>query len=158
MKSRTCTFALLALAVLLIWLGVAGAQSWQPLTNRPRFIASPSNPLLLTDGTVIVHDTCGRHWSRLTPDNTGSYVNGTWSAVASLPAGYGPLYFASAVLPDGRVIVEGGEYNFCKPVWTNLGAIYDPLSDSWTPVSPPAGWSTIGDAQSAVLFDGTFML
>ena len=24
---------------------------------------------------------------------------------------YGPLFFASAVLPDGRVVVEGGEYN-----------------------------------------------
>ena len=165
MKSRRCTFALLAFAVLLIWLGVAGAQSWQPLTNRPRFIASPSNPLLLTDGTVIVHDTCGRHWSRLTPDNTGSYVNGTWSAVASLPAGYGPLYFASAVLPDGRVIVEGGEYNFCKPVWTNLGAIYDPTTDTWTSVSPPGFFGgtlhhphAIGDAQGVVLANGQFMV
>ena len=58
---------------------------------------------------------------------------------------------------DGRVIIEGGEYNFLQPVWTNLGAIYDPLSDTWTSVNPPAGWSTIGDAQGVVLFDGTFM-
>jgi hypothetical protein len=35
----------------------------------------------------------------------------TWSQIASLPSGYIPSFFASAVLPDGRVIVEGGEYN-----------------------------------------------
>ena len=97
-------------------------------------------------------------WWRLTPDANGSYVNGTWSQIASLPAGYGPLYFASAVLADGRVIVEGGEYNFCMPVWSNLGAIYDPLANSWTSVDPPAGWDTIGDAQGTVLANGTFML
>ena len=44
------------------------------------------------------------------------------------------------------------------PVWSNLGAIYDPQTDAWTPVDPPAGWDTIGDAQSVVLPDGTFML
>jgi hypothetical protein len=38
------------------------------------------------------------------PDIHGSYVNGTWSPIASMPAGYGPLYFGSAVLPDGRVV------------------------------------------------------
>jgi hypothetical protein len=146
----------IGLFVSLAWGSVAGAQSWTPLTNQPTF--SASNPLLLTDGTVMVHDFCARGWWRLTPDNTGSYVNGTWSALASLPAGYGPLYFASAVLPDGRVIVEGGEYNFCNPVWTNLGAIYDPTTDSWTSVSPPSGWSSIGDAQSIVLANGKFML
>jgi hypothetical protein len=37
-------------------------------------------------------------------------VNGTWSQVAS-PSGYSPLYHSSAVLPDGRVIIEGGEFN-----------------------------------------------
>jgi hypothetical protein len=149
----------IALFVLLAWGGVAGAQSWTPLTTQPTFIANgASTPLLLTDGTVIVHDFCATDWWRLSPDNTGSYVNGTWSALASLPAGYGPLYFASAVLPDGRVIVEGGEYNFCNPVWTNLGAIYDPTTNTWTSVSPPSGWSTIGDAQSVILADGRFML
>ncbi len=42
------------------------------------------NPLLLTDGTVIFSD-CGTlgHWNKLTPDITGSYVNGTWSQIAT---------------------------------------------------------------------------
>ena len=140
----------------LLGVGFAAAQTWTPLVNQPAFAAS--NQLLLTDGTVIAHNGCDRDWWRLTPDLSGSYVNGTWSPIASLPAGYGPLYFASAVLADGRVIIEGGEYNFCSPVWSNRGAIYDPLANSWTPLNPPAGWRTIGDAQSAVLADGTFML
>jgi hypothetical protein len=65
------------------------------------------------------------------------------------------------VLPDGRVIVMGGEYNClpgCTPVWTNLGAIYDPEADSWEAMVAPAGWTTIGDAQSVILENGTFML
>jgi len=134
----------------------ANAQTWTPLVNQPAFAAG--NPLLLTDGTVIAHNTCARDWWRLTPDAHGSYVNGTWSQIAPLPEGYGPLYFSSAVLPDGRVIVEGGEYNFCSPVWTTLGAIYDPRANAWTAVKPPEGWKSIGDAQGAVLADGTFML
>ena len=153
---RTTRIVRLSLAVFVSTLGIARAQVWTPLVSQPPF--SAGNPLLLTDGTVIAHNTCAPDWWRLTPDSTGSYVNGTWSPIASLPAGYGPLYFASAVLPDGRVIVEGGEYNFCSAVWTNQGAIYDPLANSWTAMSPPAGWTTIGDAQSVVLADGTFML
>ncbi|MEP6769679.1 MAG: hypothetical protein ABJC61_13485 [Acidobacteriota bacterium] len=146
----------LGLAILVSTLGIAHAQTWSPLANQPPF--SAGNPLLMTDGTVIAHDTCTPNWWRLTPDNRGSYVNGTWSPIASMAAGYGPLYFASAVLADGRVIVEGGEYNFCSAVWSNQGAIYDPIANAWTPVAPPAGWRTIGDAQSVVLANGTFML
>ena len=141
---------------LAVGISTAYAQTWTPLAQQPPFGAG--NPLLLTDGTVIAHDTCSPNWWRLTPDSSGSYVNGSWSPIASMPSNYGPLYFASAVLPDGRVIVEGGEYNFCSAVWTTLGALYDPVGNSWSAVTPPTGWNTIGDAQSAVLANGTFML
>jgi hypothetical protein len=137
------------------------SSPWQLLTNQPPVLdpvdCGVGNPLLLTDGTVLVQDAGCQDWWKLTPDQFGSYVNGTWSQVASTPAGYSPLYHSSAVLPDGRVIIEGGEYNFLNPVWTNQGAVYDPVSDTWTPVNPPEGWTTIGDAQGVVLFDGTFM-
>ncbi|HTZ70589.1 MAG TPA: hypothetical protein VMB71_08065, partial [Acetobacteraceae bacterium] len=78
------------------------AQSWTPLKNTPSFSAGAM--LQLTDGTIMVQDqgTCGcggGNWWRLTPDKTGSYVNGTWSQLASMPSGYEPLYFASQVLP-----------------------------------------------------------
>lgn len=138
---------------------------WQPLNNQPPFTSNScnggfpgaANPLLLTDGTVIVQDAGCQDWWRLTPDSTGSYANGAWSQIASLPSGYAPLYHSSAILPDGRVIIMGGEYNFFNPVWTNMGAIYDPVLDIWKPVNPPNGWTTIGDASSVVLANGTYM-
>lgn len=121
--------------------------------------------LLMTDGTVIMHvGSCTGDWLRLTPDSTGSYVNGTWKKIASMPSGYAPLYFASEVLRDGKVIVNGGEYNLpasCNanaPVWTNLGAIYNPVADKWTSVSVPGDWANVGDAQSVVLANGLYML
>jgi hypothetical protein len=136
--------------------GLALAQSWQPLHNQPSFGASI--PLLLTDGTVMVQDVGAQDWWKLTPDDTGSYVNGTWTQLASLPHGYGPYAFASAVLPGGPVIVEGGEYNFFQIDWTNQGAFYDTKNNTWTAVAPPGGWNEIGDAESVVLPDGRFMV
>src|SRR5439155_2427699 len=88
----------------------------------------------------------------------------TWSTLAPMQAGFNPIYFASAVLPDGRVIVEGGEYNCnstggsCMSVWQTLGAIYNPTTNTWATVTPPSGWTTIGDASGIVLADGTFFL
>ena len=79
-------------------------------------------------------------------------------AAGLLPAGYDPLYFASAVLPDGRVLVEGGEYVGGGQAESLLGAIYDPVTNAWTSVSPPAGWPAIGDGESIILANGTFML
>ena len=139
------------------------SSPWTPLNNQPTFRASV--PLLLTDGTVVMQDEGAQDWWRLTPDLSGSYINGTWTQIASLPAGYSPLYHSSAVLPDGRLIIEGGEYNFGTPTWTDLGAIYDPIANTWTSVAPPPffgtccgfGHPTIGDAQSVILFDGTYM-
>jgi len=143
-------------ATLLLWTGLASAQSWTPLAHQPSFNANTA--LLLTDGTVMVQDTETPNWWLLTPDETGSYVNGTWKILSSMSPDYGPLYHASAVLPDGRVIIEGGEYNLGKETLTNQGEIYDPTTDRWVPVSPPAGWAFIGDAQSVVLANGIFML
>ena len=144
--------------------------TWQT-TQAPA--AGLTNPLLLTDGSVIFLDYLTGAWYKLTPDNLGNYATGTWSQIASLPSGYTPLYFGSAVLPDGRVIVEGGQYNgnlSAGPVWTSLGAIYDPIANTWTSMSPPSGsgWTNtaaaggcnggIGDAASTVLPNGTYML
>jgi hypothetical protein len=160
-KDKAMMFKTLALTFIasLAWSGTAQAKSqWQPL-NHQRSV--PIGAIaLLTDGTVLLHeeqDSNPQNWYQLTPDNTGSYVNGTIKAIAPLPSAYGPFYFGSAVLPDGRYIIEGGEYNLGMAVWTNLGAIYDPVKNTWTAVNPPSGWSTIGDAQSAILNNGTYM-
>ena len=86
--------------------------TWTAVTAAPAALA---NPLLLTDGTVIASRVDAAQWFKLTPDAKGSYSNGTWSRIASLPeidgTQYAPLYHSSAVLPDGRVIIMGGEYN-----------------------------------------------
>jgi hypothetical protein len=132
--------------------------TWRPLASPFPGNNFPDTSLLLTDGSVIMHDGCSSRWYRLVPDKSGSYAKGTWTKTASMPAGYEPLYVASQVLADGRLIVQGGEYLACRPAWTNLGALYDPVVDKWTVVPPPTGWANIGDAQSVVLADGTYML
>jgi hypothetical protein len=140
------------------------ASPWTPLKNPAPF-GTPGTMLLESNGTVLVHDEPDNNvtggttaWWKLTPDWKGSYVDGTWSQIASMPAGYTPLYFGSAILPDGRMIVEGGEYIGENPVWSNRGAIYNPVTNTWASVAPPPGWANIGDAASDVLPDGTFML
>ena len=151
----------LALFSLLIVSVSASAQTWTTLTNTPP--APLGTALLLTDGTVMVQGmaTTGYatgNWYRLTPSSTGSYIAGTWSTLATMPSGYSPLYYASAVLSDGRVVTVGGEYNNNAEQETNLGAIYNPATNSWTSISPPSGWTHIGDAASVVLANGTFMI
>ncbi|MBV9570116.1 MAG: hypothetical protein JO056_02635 [Alphaproteobacteria bacterium] len=131
---------------------------WSALKNMPAFSSFPDTALVLTDGTVVMHDGCTSDWFRLTPDSKGSYINGAWKKTASMSSDYKPLYFASQVLNDGRMIINGGEYNSCSAVWTTKGALYDPAKDSWSSVSPPSGWSTIGDATSIVFADGTYVL
>ena len=153
----------------------SAAPFWTKLNNAPP--VSLGAMLLLTDGRVIAHEepNCGgancagmdfTAWYVLNPDINGNYVNGTWSQIANMPADYPPLYFSTAVLPDGKVIAEGGEYlcpaGQCAPEgqWTNLGALYDPVSNNWTSVNPPSSptlWANIGDAESIVLPNGTYM-
>lgn len=133
---------------------------WTNLSGALPFKNGPWGPMLLTDGTVLVQDFCTSpdQWYKLTPDKMGNYVNGTWSAIAAMPSGYSPLFYASQILPDGRMIVNGGSYNDCSVDFTNKGALYDPVANSWTSVTAPSGWSTIGDAQSVILPNGSYML
>jgi hypothetical protein len=119
--------------------------------------------LQLRDGRILVHEEQSgnsRAWHILTPDSTGSYINGTWSSGGMLPSGYSPWFFGSQVLLDGKtVVIEGGEYNNGQSAWTNLGAIgtISGSSLTWTSNSPPSGWTSIGDAESVILPDGTYM-
>src|SRR5215831_18882868 len=135
----------------LTWSPVGFAQTWTTLATPPDSNLYAAEAMLLTDGTVMVQSFPGRDWWRLTPDQSGSYINGTWSRRASLPAGYAPDYFASAVLADGRMVVIGGEHNSAVDngvgagLDTSLGAIYDPLTDAWTPLQSPAESARIGD-------------
>jgi hypothetical protein len=130
--------------------------------------ANGGTAFLLTDGTVMMQEcetvygsTYGsRRWWKLTPDQNGSYVNGSWSRLAD--AHVARKYFASAVLADGRLVVCGGEYSDSSGSNqnddTNTCEVYDPNANTWSTLSPPAGWPNIGDSPCALLPDGTLLL
>lgn len=131
--------------------------TWTPLVNQPSF--PPGTMLLLTDGTVLCQNSGTNQWWRLTPNINGSYVGGTWSQLANSP--HAPLYFASAVLRDGRVFVAGGEYDNGSAADLNLAWIFDPHANAWTAdhvVPSPPGWTAIGDASAAMLPDGHILV
>jgi hypothetical protein len=136
--------------------GVSLAQTLRNLVNQPPNSAGIG--FLLTDGTVMFQGGSQSDWWKLTPDKFGSYLKGTWSQLASLPSGYVPLYFASAVLADGRLVIVGGEYNNLQFVLTNKAAIYDPKTDTWTSLGHPKGWAYIGESPSVVLPDGKYLV
>jgi hypothetical protein len=134
----------------------AGAQTLTGLNSQP-----PDGAIItmqMTDGTVLAQGGNENDWWKLTPDKNGSYVNGSWAKVASLPSGYQPDAQAEAVLADGRLVISGGEYNQNEFAFTNMSAIYDPLANTWAMIPPPKGWSNIGDAPSIVLADGRFVV
>jgi len=147
--------------VCLVW---AWIEVWFCLST-----ANGGTAFLLTDGTVLVQECnvwqATRRWWRLHPDENGNYFNGLWSRAAD--SHVARLYFASAVLADGRLIVAGGEYSNASGLFTddetNRCEIYDPVADTWTEIDPPASsvgtiWSEIGDGASTLLADGTFLL
>lgn len=142
--------------------GLVMAQSWQPAPPFPGTGAGTA--VLRNDGKVLVQDMTGQAslggvptgiWFMLVPDNTGNYVHGTWEVIPPMPNNYAPLYYASAVLPEGRVFIEGGEYNGSSPkqVDENLGMILEEGSSglSWLPLTAPSGFTHIGDASSILL-------
>jgi hypothetical protein len=142
------------------YIAAPGTKSgkWTDLKATLPFTNGPWVSLLQTDGTVLIDDYCTSQWYRLKPNKKGKYESGKFKAIAAMPSTYGPIFFASQILTDGRMIVNGGEYNFCNADWTTLGALYDPAKNSWTSVTAPSGWSTIGDAESIILPNGTYML
>jgi hypothetical protein len=140
--------------------------------------ANGGTAFLLTDGTVMMQEFksvqylvgvftfATNRWWKLTPDQFGSYANGSWRRLAD--SHFARAYFASAVLADGRVIVCGGEYSDGSGSYqqddNNSCEVYDPVANTWTMFasptsgSPPQVWSLIGDATGALLPDGTFLM
>jgi hypothetical protein len=127
--------------------------TWVPLANQaPDYI---NLMLLLSDGTVMAANAGGNDWYRLTPDIRGSYVNGTWTSLASMH--YTRLYYSSDILTNGMVLVAGGEYG----TGSKKSEIYDPLSNMWTIIPVPSGiLLTNGgfeDSISEILPDGNVL-
>lgn len=117
--------------------GSGSALGWQQLATQ-----APSGPngiqimIQSTDGSILVQSYDGQEWMKLTPDKKGSYINGTWSVLAEEPVAR--LYFASQILPDGKLFVDGGEYSGpgLNANWSNTGEIYDPLTNTWKIITP----------------------
>jgi len=125
------------------------AGTWTPLVNP-----APENlgvMMLLSDGTVAANGYYDNTWYRLTPDSKGSYVNGTWSQLASM--NYSRLYFQSDMLPSGKIYVSVGEYGDAP---SGSAEMYDPVANSWTMLTNAATvYSDVSfsDGQSKVLPD-----
>lgn len=145
------------------------AGTWADLVKQPG--ASVDTMLLLTDGTVIAHESDSPNWHQFTPTATGSYTSGKWTLLQPMPPNpaiaaanggptYGPLFFGSAVLGDGTVLVAGGEYNTGIQPGADMAAAtrYDPVTSTWTNVATPAGWAHVGDVPLCVLADGRVLM
>ncbi len=140
-------------AILLMQTGLQAAGVWTPLTN-----ANPAGGtgtmMLLSDGTVMVQGPgVTKKWTKLTPDASGNYVNGTWSNIASMSLER--LYFASNVLPSGKVFLIGGEYsgpNGFQNI-TNSAEMYDPVANTWSSL-PTIPAPFFGDDPTEVLPNG----
>jgi hypothetical protein len=157
-----CLIVSIVIAVVcLVW---AWIEVWFCLSK-----ANGGTAFVLTDGTILMQEnqvgTGTRRWWRLHPDENGSYFNGLWSRAAD--SHVARLYFSSAVLADGRVLVAGGEVSdasgFNTDDYTNRCEIYDPVANTWTEIPMPASadgtpWPNIGDGACALLADGTFLL
>jgi hypothetical protein len=161
--------SLRALAGLTLALSSAAyGQTWTHLVHNPP--QAVNLMLLLSDGTVMASrnngtSTISSGWYRLTPDSHGSYINGTWTTLASMHDNR--LYYSSAVLRDGRVFVAGGEYGMGGP----RAEIYDPQTNVWTQLTVPltilnpnmnspvtGGPQTFYDSNCEVLPDGSIMI
>jgi hypothetical protein len=113
---------------------------------------------LLQDGNVLVHLENNKALYTLAPNAKGSYSAGSWNPVGAVHLER--LFFASAVLSDGRVVMCGGEYSGpgLPQTESNACEIYDPVRQVSTVFAAPPGWTNIGDAPSVVLPDGRFMI
>jgi hypothetical protein len=148
-NSSSRRFVASLIACVLALAGPAFAGTWTPLV---RTAPGPVGlMMLLSDGTVVaMNSSTSNACYRLTPDSSGSYVNGTWTTIAPMISTR--LYYSSQVLKDGRVFVAGGEYGTGK----TLGETYNPLTNAWT--ATPAPGHTFSDSNSEILPDGRVLV
>jgi hypothetical protein len=134
-----------------------------PNTSTGAFAADVM--ILLTDGSLLIHNgyttnlEAAKQWLRLTPDPSGKYETGSWSAEIDMVNAR--QWFASGVLKDGRVFAIGGEYSDDPLNNTDspLGDIFDPKTNQWTSIAKPAAFNFVrGDCNGTVLEDGRVLL
>ena len=141
------------------------AGNWDSF-SAPSGVAADTM-ILLTDGSVLVHDAGqsynssneitggGINWWRLKPNTDGTYKSSNWTGPFAMANAR--EFFASGVLMDGRVFAVGGEYSDAfQQDQCALGEIFDPNTNSWSKMNKPSpAFDFItGDAPSCVLADG----
>ena len=157
MKGQISKFLRIAISSQLVAFGSLSAQTgtWTAVANQ-----SP-NPnmgvmVLMTDGTVLCHNATGGNygtgWDKLTPNASGSYVNGTWTTVKSM--NNDRLFFPTQVLPNGQLFAAGGEYG----AGATKGEVYDPVANTWTNTGTVTNNQNIYDGNSQLLSDGSVLV
>ena len=146
---KKCRFPLVLWSVMWLYATPVFAQ-WTALSSTAP-AGNNGVMLLLPDGRVLCKsnaggDSRGNLWDILTPNSSGSYVNGSWTTSSAMSKTR--LYFISQVLADGRVFVAGGEYG----TGGNFSEIYNPLTDTWSGELNYGKF--ISDANSEMLPDG----
>lgn len=160
LKTIRCLMATAAAAILLTTMAPkslkADVGTWS-LLNAPFSGGLHAGTMVqLMDGTILVQgggNSSGlpAPWKRLKPNSLGNYLKGTWSAETNMLES--KLYFIAMTLPDGRLMVAGGEYTSGNSE-SNEVEIYDPMVNTWTVVPSPPGWNNIGDASCVLLPNG----
>lgn len=145
-------------------------SNWHPIALPPYVTSGAFNAdtmLLLTDGTVLVHNAYQAEWLRFTPDPKNGYLGGSWTLPDGSNSESGMTntrqFFGTGVLQDGRVYAVGGEVSNATAGGgaTSLGEIYDPTSNKWTQMTTSDKPTTVSfvaaDCASMVLFDGRIL-
>jgi len=137
------------------------AGNWKSIALPPAVPSgafSAETMLLLTDGTLLVHNAYQAEWLRFIPDPQKGYVGGAWGPVSTmaLPRGF----FASGVLRNGQVFVCGGETSTSTTSDISSGEVFDPATNTWKQMAgsntPPAYIQ--GDVPASVLADGRVVM
>lgn len=161
MKTQLSKLFILAISFQFLAASISNAQTgtWTIIPTLPSgFNCGVS--VLLTDGTVIVHNQnggaggTGKGWDKLTPNSSGSYINGTWSSIASM--NNDRLYFATQMLNDGRVFAAGAEYSNASGSTT--GEVYNPVANTWTATNAVTNGANIYDGNSEILANGNVLV
>ena len=146
--------------------------TWYPLTSPPPTLPSgkqlyADSMLLLTDGSVLVHDAAengygGADWMRFSPGPDGSYRNGKWEPGGTMKNAR--QFFASGVRANGTAFVIGGEYSDDTyhdkdGADTPIGEVFDSATGQWSPLHKPVEFDWIrGDIPCCTLADGRVLL
>ena len=120
--------------------------------------------MLLSDGRAFCKSdggatnggqNCGNIWNILTPNATGSYVNGTWSSAAPMISER--YSYPADVLMNGNVYVAGGEYGTDGTQNGYHAEVYNPVINSWTACAGTNSGNVISDGNSVLLANGNVL-